>query len=195
METPGGATIDAPTSKQAWRAYIRHISRELPEEIRQKRSLDIGSQVMMRICSLKPCRIAMYMPLPDEPNLCPLFAELESMGIEISLPRILDERHIEMYRYQQGQRLSEHGSYKILEPTYAETPTPPESLDIVIVPALAFDAQGYRLGRGKGYYDRYLSRTSACRIGVSLDFFLIPSISPDTWDLPVDEVIRCFSSR
>lgn len=191
MEASNHNALEHLNSKQAWRDHIRHAIRDLSPHIRSQRATIIRERLMQRIGDLRPKRIAMYMPLPDEPDLCPIFEELETMGIEINLPRILDDERIEMYRYQQGQTLESNTAYKLLEPEIASAPTPAENLYAIVVPALAFDIHGYRLGRGKGYYDRYLARTSAYRIGVSFDICPISSIRPEAWDIPMHEVIRC----
>ena len=52
-----------------------------------------------------------------------------------------------------------------------------------------FDCEGYRLGRGKGYYDRYLSRTGAYRIGVSYGIERVDRLPREEWDLPMNELI------
>ena len=62
-------------------------------------------------------------------------------------------------------------------------------MELIIVPAVAYDRQGNRIGRGKGYYDRLLSRTKALRIGVAYDFQLVDEIEAEPHDIPVDIVI------
>ena len=63
-------------------------------------------------------------------------------------------------------------------------------LSIAIVPAMAFDKQGHRLGRGKGYYDRFLSRIpNIYKIGVCFPFQMLESIPSESTDVVMDEVI------
>ena len=63
-------------------------------------------------------------------------------------------------------------------------------IDVALIPGVAFDAVGHRLGRGRGYYDRFLSaHTDIYKIGVCFDFQKVPEVPADEQDVPVDEVI------
>ena len=62
-------------------------------------------------------------------------------------------------------------------------------MEMVVVPAVAYDRKCNRVGRGKGYYDRLLSRTRALKVGVAYDFQLIDEMEADPFDVPVDIVI------
>lgn len=81
-------------------------------------------------------------------------------------------------------------NFGILEPKEKKEITP-EELDIVIVPAIAFDRKGYRIGYGKGYYDRFLSKLgpNTLKIGLAFDFQVVDSLPREEHDLPVDKVI------
>jgi len=65
----------------------------------------------------------------------------------------------------------------------------PEKVDIVVVPAVAFDLQGHRLGYGKGYYDRFLKKTKAVKVGVAYDFQIVEKLPAEQHDIPVDLII------
>lgn len=80
------------------------------------------------------------------------------------------------------------GAFRIEEPD-GDNLTDVDSIDLVIVPAVAFDRRGNRVGRGKGYYDRLLSRIKAVKIGVGYDFQLFDDIDSEPHDIPVDIVI------
>jgi 5-formyltetrahydrofolate cyclo-ligase len=64
-----------------------------------------------------------------------------------------------------------------------------DKIDLIIVPGIAFDAKGNRLGRGKGYYDRFLHKLRSYKIGICFDFQLFEQIPVDNHDYKVDEVI------
>ncbi len=80
------------------------------------------------------------------------------------------------------------GSFHIEEPDGDDT-VPVESIEMVIVPAVAYDRRGNRVGRGRGYYDRLLAETKAVKVGVGYDFQLVDEIDTDPHDVPVDIVI------
>ena len=79
------------------------------------------------------------------------------------------------------------GSYNIIEPI--GTPIPASEIDLIIVPGVAFDKSGNRLGRGKGFYDRLLHNLSAIKIGVGYDFQLIEKINTEPHDIAMDAII------
>ena len=67
-----------------------------------------------------------------------------------------------------------------------------ENIDVMLVPGMAFDACGNRLGRGKGYYDRFLSSLSTPRpklLGVCFDFQKVDVVPTESCDIPVDVVV------
>lgn len=61
-------------------------------------------------------------------------------------------------------------------------------IDVILVPGMAFDATGNRLGRGKGYYDKVLSQTSAYKIGICFDFQFLESVPTEAHDIRMDKV-------
>lgn len=84
------------------------------------------------------------------------------------------------------------GAFHIMEPV-GERFTDLQIIDVILIPGIAFDAQGHRLGRGKGYYDRFLSSLtshfSPLLIGVCFDFQKVSEVPVDKFDISVDEVI------
>jgi 5-formyltetrahydrofolate cyclo-ligase len=77
----------------------------------------------------------------------------------------------------------------IPEPDESRPPLEPGELDMIIVPAVAFDRGGYRLGRGGGYYDRYLARSRAVSVGLARAKLLQEGVPRETHDLPVNFVV------
>lgn len=74
------------------------------------------------------------------------------------------------------------GAYGILAPPMTSAVLTPEGCDLMIVPGVVFDRQGNRLGRGKGYYDRYLPRVGGYHIGVCLDEFVVDDLPHEPHD-------------
>lgn len=78
--------------------------------------------------------------------------------------------------------------FNVLEPI-KENPFPPSRLDVIIVPGLGFTAKGDRIGYGKGFFDRFLEKTNAFKIGLCFDEFLLEKIPVEAGDRKVDAVI------
>lgn len=86
----------------------------------------------------------------------------------------------------------ELGFYDILSPRESELqPIEPKDIDLVLVPGLAFDKNGYRVGYGGGYYDTFFSQTNdkAIKIGLAFDLQLVDENPIDKFDIPVDYII------
>ena len=139
---------------------------------------------------LQPYKVIMlYSALPDEVPTQTLMAELVAQGKTVLLPRVINEKDMELRCYTGPQDLQK-GAYGILEPT-GERYTDYEAIDVAIVPGMAFDAEGHRLGRGKGYYDRFLSRVPYLyKIGLCFSWQIVDRVPCDEHDMVMDEVIQ-----
>lgn len=80
------------------------------------------------------------------------------------------------------------GSYNILEPKQIK-PIEKEDIDIIIVPGIGFDIHGYRIGHGKGYYDRFLKTLNILKIGLAFEFQILQDIPHDEYDIKMDKII------
>ena len=148
--------------------------------------------------------IMAYYSLPDEVYTHQLIDDLLAAGKTIVLPHVIDGERMELRRYTGPQDLRE-GAFGIMEP-YGEPFTDYHLIDIALIPGIAFDADGHRLGRGRGYYDRFLSSHlltvptvpepvegvegfTPHLIGICFDFQKVESVPHDANDIPVDMVI------
>jgi 5-formyltetrahydrofolate cyclo-ligase len=127
----------------------------------------------------------------------PLLARLEHRGVSVALPRIV-EGELEARSWLPGDPMTT-ASFGAREPS-AGRPIPPETIDVVATPAVAFDRQGRRVGYGGGFYDRFLPRTrpDALRAGLGYHLQLVDTSLPaGHFDRRVDavvtdlEVVRC----
>lgn len=82
----------------------------------------------------------------------------------------------------------QQSSFNILEPVGTDF-TDFKKVDLIIVPGVAFDRKMNRLGRGKGYYDRFLSKISAPKIGICFDFQLLDKIPAESTDIKMDYIV------
>ena len=179
--------MDKPTLRRELRALSRE---HLTDELRLTGSASIISQLRQHPLWQQAQHVALYAALPDEPNLRTLIDEVATTK-QVYLPRVLDGETMDFFAFSGWQELEQSGSFGIYEPRHeADGAVDPATLDLLVIPALAYDQAGYRLGRGKGYYDRYLSRCPhASRIGVTFALRPIACLPHDPWDLPVEAVL------
>ncbi len=133
--------------------------------------------------------LLLYSALPDEVQTQDLLDELVNQGKTVLLPRVLNSSDMELRRYTGKQDL-EPGAYGILEPI-GELFTDYNKIDVAIIPGMAFDTQGQRLGRGRGYYDRFLAKLASpvYKIGVCFPWQIVDAIPVEDNDIPMDMVI------
>ena len=130
-------------------------------------------------------KILLYHPMTDEIDVMKAVRKWAETK-EIYLPAIEgDDIVIRQYKSEQDLKI---GKYGILEPVGAVLDNP-EEINLVIVPGRAFDICGYRLGRGKGYYDRLLPKMRAIKIGVCFDCQYIFRVPAEEHDIPMDYVV------
>lgn len=128
--------------------------------------------------------ILMYHSLPDELSTHK-FLDKWAHAKHFYLPRVNGE-NLDILPFD-SDTLTQ-GSFNIEEPQGDNT-VGMDCIDAVIVPSVAYDHKGNRVGRGKGYYDRLLANTQAVRIGMIYDFQLVDEIAVEPHDVGVDIVI------
>lgn len=127
-----------------------------------------------------------YYSMPDEVGTHD-FVERWRTKKCILLPVVKGDE-LELRRYTGPQDLQPGERYHIGEPT-GEPFTDYASIDLTLVPGVAFDAEGNRLGRGKGYYDRLLPKLNSYNIGIAFDLQLVPRVPCEPFDRPLDAVL------
>lgn len=131
--------------------------------------------------------IGMFAPLPDEPDIWPILNRYLQTGITIALPDISSQT-LTYRSVRYGDQLRA-GRFGIQTPDHSCPVVPPHDLGTVLVPGVAFSPDGLRLGRGGGYFDRFLCSFRGRSIGVCFAFQILPSIPYGNHDQPVQELI------
>ena len=176
--------------KKELRRYIREQKRHFTPQQLGEMSLSIMSSVLTHPHIQEEDTILMYHSLPDEVDTHSALDKLLAMGKKVLLPKVISDTEMTIHEYTGKDSLQPSEPYGILEPTTPELSIINCQLSIAIVPGMAFDRQGHRLGRGKGYYDRFLSRIpNIYKIGVCFPFQMLESIPSESTDVVMDEVI------
>ena len=130
--------------------------------------------------------ILLYHSLPDE-VYTHAFLEKWYNRKQLLLPVVVGDE-LELRRFSSPNDL-QVGAYNIQEPV-GECFNDFSTIELVVVPGMAFDKQGHRLGRGKGYYDRLLPKlTNAYKLGVCFPYQYIEEVPTDEHDIRMDEVL------
>lgn len=129
-------------------------------------------------------KVLMYHSLPDELNTHGFLDKWHSRK-QLFLPRV-NGVNLDILPYHQS--CTHPGAFNIEEPDGSDT-TDVADIELIVVPAMAYDRRGNRVGRGKGFYDRLLSHSKALKVGVAYDCQMMDSIDADPTDVPVDIII------
>lgn len=127
-----------------------------------------------------------YWPMSSEPDVRPLLERWAGRK-ELLLP-VTGEEGLRLKRYEGTGRMRQ-GKYGIWEPDADEWWDAMEQIDLVIVPGVAFDREGNRLGHGMAYYDRFLRPLAARRMGVCFPFQLLDAVPHDALDCRMDVLL------
>lgn len=170
--------------KQAIRKAVKAVKKQLTAEQRAQ----AATRAMSAVEALPQFAVAehvlVYHSLPDELSTI-AFIERWAERKHLYLPRVNGD-DLDILAYDADRMHT--GAFNIAEPDGNEL-VEAERIDMVIVPAVAYDRRGNRIGRGKGYYDRLLRRCRALKVGVAYQCQICDDFSPDEFDIAVDVVI------
>lgn len=169
-------------NKAELRSQIRRLKRTFTRERLDGWSQAITSALLGDARLAAARRVLIYHPLPDEVDTTPLISRLQGTH-EVILPVVSGQ---ELVLRQYDGRLTA-GAYGILEPA-GPLLDDLSTVDLAIIPGMAFDTSGNRLGRGKGYYDRLLPRLRCPKVGICFPFQLLAAVPHEAHDIPMDAV-------
>lgn len=166
---------------------IRRLMRQLKAELSDEQKESLSQEVFAKIenCdAFKNARnVMLYHSLPDELPTHEVVVKW-TLNKNVYLPRCIgDELDVVKFQPQTMQT----GSFNIIEPQ--GEPVDKNLMDLVIVPAVAFDGKGGRVGRGKGYYDRLLNGCNATKIVVGYPFQLIEEVPAEEHDIKMNYIV------
>jgi 5-formyltetrahydrofolate cyclo-ligase len=154
--------LPQPSGKDEWRREMRRRLRALDPARRAEASLVICEEAAGLAAFRDAATVALFAPLPTEPDIHPLIEEAWAQKKRVVLPRMFREHdgpHLDWHAVTAWDEVVEPGPFGLREPEPLRCPRVAiAELDCVFVPGFAFDETGLRLGRGGGYYDSFLSR-------------------------------------
>ena len=177
------------------KATLRKEVKRLKQELTPAGRLTFSQQICQSIAQHPRWQAAQtvlaFYPLPDEPDLRPLLEQYHQTK-RILLPVVQGDSMV--IREYEGQASLHEGAFLILEPQGQDLPLPSLQVDLVLVPGVAFDAAGHRLGRGKGYYDQFFAScpqvAASYKLGIAFPFQIVGEIPTEPHDIQMDEVLE-----
>jgi 5-formyltetrahydrofolate cyclo-ligase len=188
--------IHPVSSKRALRDDAKQKRRAIPEDEIAKKSARICAYLLEVIDGCDP--VMAYVSKPPEVDTHPFIRDLLREGRQVVVPIIEKETRTLRLSYLRDTTLLVKSTFHVPEPIGNEIPAQPSDIRTVIIPLLAFDRRGNRLGYGAGYYDRFLAQNPGVKkIGVAFSCQETDSVPGDENDVRIDivvtedEVIHC----
>lgn len=183
-------TAPLNNDKASLRQQVRARLQSAPLGMRTAASARLCARLQeQRTWSVAKC-VLLFAPLPHEPDIWPLLAEGIAAGKTIALPAFVPGTNT--YTARQIIDLARDlvaGKFGIREPAATCSEVPLNRLDLVLVPGIAFDIRGGRLGRGKGFYDRLLATVNGTKCGVAFDEQLVDAVPVGPMDVRLDCIL------
>lgn len=176
------------TTKTELRVKMRAALADVSPTVRMAASIELCDRLRMQMPSAHT--ILFYAPLADELDIWPLFEESIALGTTCALPFFDAEKKIYGARHITKPATEIiTGKFGVREPHISCPEIPLEKFDLVLVPGMAFDQRGNRLGRGRSFYDRLLSEASGIKCGICYDGQVLPEIPVEAHDAKVNFIV------
>jgi 5-formyltetrahydrofolate cyclo-ligase len=184
-----------PSAKEKLRRGMRARLRGMGPALHAEASLVISQAAANLPAFFKSRCVALFAPLPSEPDIHPLIEEAWAQRKRVVLPLMIRRGSVpelDWHEIANWDDVVVPGPFGLREPDPLRCPrVPPAELDCVFVPGVAFDSEGFRLGRGGGFYDRFLSQAPPALPCIGLMFSLqkVSLVPREPHDQPLRSVI------
>lgn len=176
------------TSKSEIRGLVRRrektltpAAREISDKILINRFLSLPEYLSSRC-------VFLYLGVGAELDTAPIIEDALRRGKRAALPKITAPGVMEAREIRSLSELVP-GAFHIPEPRETCPVVPPGEFDLILVPGAAFAKNGARLGRGGGYYDRYLPQTRGKKVALAREIQLFDALPTENHDIPIDLLI------
>ena len=194
LSSPLNSPMAPLPSRVTLRRQLRRLRRALSTSQRTQAAQRLARRLTGVSLFRSRQRIAFYLPNDGELDLRPLLARADRWGKRCFLPVIRPSQRLWFAAYRPGKPLQKN-SLGIPEPIRSQR-VGAKNLDLILMPLVAFDDQGNRLGMGGGYYDRtlaYLHQRRSWRrprlVGIAYEFQRVDALDARPWDVPLDGVM------
>ena len=182
--------MDLQNSKKILRTQMRAALQQISAESRAAASANARALLEQQKLWKQAQSLLFFAPMPEELDLWPLAADALTAGKMVALPKFVAETNT--YIACQIHELAgslKTGQFGIREPADHCARFPIKRLDLILVPGLAFDLQGRRLGRGKGFYDQLLAVVRGPACGVAFDEQIVDRLPVGPQDVSVNCIL------
>ena len=176
--------------KAALRKEIRAAMKKIPPAARAAASAQLCARLKEQTFWKNAGSVLFFAPLPDETDIWPLLQETVTGGKIVALPRLDPATRLTWHAASKTRRTkspSVHSEYA--SRSRAAPRLPLSRLDLILVPGVAFDVCGNRLGRGRGFYDRLLAEVCGVKCGLAFNEQIVPTIPVKAHDVRMDFII------
>jgi 5-formyltetrahydrofolate cyclo-ligase len=168
------------------RRWMRELKKAHTGQELKEMSVSLCRRIMSGMHWQNAGTVLLYHALPDEVDTQLLLDDALLSGKRVLLPKVNGDDLV-LCEYTGPDSLTT-GAYGILEPNGTSSMYGGTEIDLAIIPGMAFDRHGHRLGRGKGYYDRLLSGLKVYKMGICFPFQLLDYLPCEEHDVMMDGV-------
>lgn len=177
--------------KKDLRKYYKQVRRNIPETTKKNESKKIVQKFLNIFFEDNYDGVLLYAPLPDEADIFPVLEKV-SGKTDVCFPRVNGET-MDFYKVSDKSNLFK-GNFDVFEPSDECEAIVLDSAKkyLIALPGIVFDREGYRIGYGKGYYDKYLfahKNIDFYKVGICFNECLCDSLMPDEYDQKADVVL------
>jgi 5-formyltetrahydrofolate cyclo-ligase len=174
-------------AKAVLRKQVKTQSKVMSTEGRAEGSARARTLLEQQVVWNQARSVLFFAPMAEELDVWPLAIKALAQGKAVALPRYVAEDNAYIACLVKDlTRDVQTGYFGIREPADRCAPVSSNRLDLILVPGVAFDLQGRRLGRGKGFYDQLLAVVLGTRCGVAFDEQIVPEIPVEPHDMILD---------
>lgn len=178
--------------KNALRKQMREKRQALSPALHAKKSMNIRQRLEEEAAFEQAQSVLVYLSTPEEVDTHGIVKDLLTKGITVYAPRVTKDELI-LCKIDSWEAL-EPSTMGILEARSDVPEAHPQNVDLILVPGIAFDEHGHRIGYGKGYYDKLLKTIRGYKVGLAFSEQVINEIPSEAHDVPLDLIITDSSS-